>query len=86
MLTDLLATKVSVLFKTEVEDRLNAGRTGETPVASDRLNVGRQPRVDQYVRLKSRACLQRRSRCWTRSIARRQTGEQKRCKGTSPRS
>jgi len=37
--------------------------------------------MDQYVSIKSRASFQRRSRSWTRSSARRQACEQKRCKG-----
>jgi hypothetical protein len=59
----------------------SAGRVGETPVASDRLNVRPGPPPDQYLRIKSRACLQRRSRSRTRSNARRHAGEQKCCKG-----
>jgi len=56
-------------------------RVGETPVASDRLNVSRPPPADQYLRIKSRTFFQRRSRSRTRSHARRHSDEQKCCKG-----
>jgi hypothetical protein len=55
-------------------------RAGETPVAFS-LNVRPAPPADQYVRIKSRARFQRRSRSPTRSSARRQAWEQKRCRG-----
>gem|GEM_PF-2132231 len=59
----------------------SAGRVGEIPVASDRLNVSPAPPADQYLRIKSRACFQRCSRSRTHSNARRHSAEQKCCKG-----